>query len=75
MTIFHVKQKLLEGRPVVGIWNTLNSPRITQIFSCAGLDFQIIDFEHGPLDFNTLFNQVVAAYSKRFSSSYYILTG
>lgn len=63
MTLFHVKQKLLNGRPVVGIWNTLNSPKITQIFSFAGLDFQIIDFEHGPLDFNNLFNQVMACTS------------
>ena len=63
MSHFSVKQKLLDGKPVLGIWNTLNSPRVTEIFSCAGLDFQIIDFEHGPLDFNNLHNQVLACTS------------
>lgn len=63
MSNFFVKQKLLEGKPVLGTWNTLNSPRITEILSCAGLDFQIIDFEHGPLDFNNLHNQILSCTS------------
>jgi 2-keto-3-deoxy-L-rhamnonate aldolase RhmA len=43
-----LKEKLSQGRPVIGIWNTLSSPLLTEVFAKAGLDFQIIDLEHGP---------------------------
>ncbi len=42
------KEKLKKGKPVLGIWNTLAAPLVTEIFSVCGLDFQIIDLEHGP---------------------------
>lgn len=34
--------------PAIGTWNTLGSPLVTEIFAQSGLDFQIIDLEHGP---------------------------
>lgn len=43
-----LKAKLLAGKPVIGTWNTLSSPLVTEVFAQAGLDFQIIDLEHGP---------------------------
>ena len=43
-----LKRKLNEGKPVIGTWNTLASPLVTEVFAQAGLDFQIIDLEHGP---------------------------
>lgn len=43
-----VKETLSKGVPVVGTWNTLASPLVTEVFARAGLDFQIIDLEHGP---------------------------
>ena len=43
-----LKEKLKNGNPVIGIWNTLASPLVTEVFAQAGLDFQIIDLEHGP---------------------------
>ncbi len=43
-----LKEKLDSGRPVLGIWNTLASPLATEAFARSGLDFQIIDLEHGP---------------------------
>lgn len=43
-----LKTKLRTGDPVIGIWNTLGSPLVTEALSAAGLDFQIIDLEHGP---------------------------
>ena len=43
-----LKSKLLQGKPVIGTWNTLASPLVTEIFGQAGFDFQIIDLEHGP---------------------------
>jgi 4-hydroxy-2-oxoheptanedioate aldolase len=44
----NIKQKLLNGIPVLGTWNTLSSPLLTETLALSGLDFQIIDLEHGP---------------------------
>ena len=43
-----VKEKLAQGRPVLGIWTTLGSPMAAEVLAHAGLDFQILDGEHGP---------------------------
>ncbi len=43
-----LKEKLHSGKPVIGIWNTLASPLVTEVIAQAGFDFQIIDLEHGP---------------------------
>ena len=43
-----LKAKLQEGNPVIGTWNTLGSPLVTEVLAQSGLDFQIIDLEHGP---------------------------
>jgi 4-hydroxy-2-oxoheptanedioate aldolase len=42
------KQKLLKGEPVIGMWNTIGSPMVTEVLAAAGMDFLIVDFEHGP---------------------------
>lgn len=43
-----LKIKLNKGQPVLGTWNTLASPLVTEVMAKSGLDFQIIDLEHGP---------------------------
>lgn len=43
-----LKTKLREGKPVIGTWNTLASPLVTEVLAQSSLDFQIIDLEHGP---------------------------
>ena len=43
-----LKEKLQSGKPVIGTWNTLGSPLVTEVIAHSGLDFQIIDLEHGP---------------------------
>jgi 2-keto-3-deoxy-L-rhamnonate aldolase RhmA len=43
-----LKVKINEGKPVLGVWNTLASPLVTEVIAQSGLDFQIIDLEHGP---------------------------
>lgn len=48
LTTNSLKKKLLDGKPVIGTWNTLASPLVTEVFAQAGMDFQIIDLEHGP---------------------------
>jgi 4-hydroxy-2-oxoheptanedioate aldolase len=43
-----LKEKLNKGEAVLGTWNTLSSPLVTEVLAQSGLDFQIIDLEHGP---------------------------
>ncbi|MBI4936660.1 MAG: aldolase [Nitrosomonadales bacterium] len=43
-----MREKLSRGEPVIGTWNTLASPLVTEVMAQAGFDFQIIDLEHGP---------------------------
>jgi len=55
-----LKEKLSRGVPVIGTWNTLGAPLVTEVFAQAGLDFQIIDLEHGPFILDTIHQHVSA---------------
>ena len=55
-----LKQKLNQGKPVIGTWNTLAAPLLTEVFAQAGLDFQIIDLEHGPFILDKIHQHVSA---------------
>lgn len=55
-----LKEKLKQGIPVFGTFNTLSHTSITNLISCSGLDFQILDLEHGPLNFSTIADHVNA---------------
>ena len=55
-----LKVKLNKGEPVLGTWNTLASPLVTEVFAQSGLDFQIIDLEHGPFILDKLHLHVSA---------------
>jgi len=55
-----LKQKLKEGKPVIGTWNTLAAPLVTEVFAHAGFDFQIIDLEHGPFVLDKIHQHVSA---------------
>ncbi len=43
-----LRERIRSGTPVLGIWNTLASPLVTEVLAVSGLDFQVIDLEHGP---------------------------
>ena len=58
-----LKKKMLEGKPVIGTWNTLASPLVTEVFALAGFDFQIIDLEHGPFVLSEIHKHVSACES------------
>lgn len=45
-----LKEKLGKGRPVLGTWHTLGSPLVCEVLAESGLDFVIVDFEHGPFE-------------------------
>ena len=55
-----LNQKLISGKPVIGTWNTLASPLVTEVLAKSGLDFQIIDLEHGPFIMDKLHLHVSA---------------
>jgi len=55
-----LKDKLSNGDPVLGTWNTLASPLITEVIAQSGFDFQIIDLEHGPFILDQVYLHVSA---------------
>ena len=61
MVIQHnfVKERLAQGQPVLGTWHTLASPLVTEALAYAGLDFLILDFEHGPFALDRVHEYVV----------------
>ena len=62
-----VKEKITDGIPVFGTWNTLGSPMVTEVMARAGFDFIIIDFEHGSFSISEVHNYVNAC--ERYSCS------
>ena len=59
-----LKQRLKNGEVVFGPWCVIPSPSIINIICSAGMDFVIIDMEHGPTDFQNAEDMVRAAESE-----------
>lgn len=49
-----LRKKLSADQPVLGLWVTLESPSVTEIAVGLGLDWVIIDAEHGLLDWKEI---------------------
>ena len=49
-----LKQKLAAGETAFGMWVTLESPSITEMAVALGLDWIVIDAEHGQLDWQEI---------------------
>lgn len=58
-----LKAKLKAGERVFGTWSMLGSPAVLNVIGHAGLDFVVIDMEHGPMSFETVENQLYATES------------
>lgn len=56
-----LKKKLKKGEFVIGTWCEIPSPEVVNILAKAGLDFVIIDMEHGSMDFTTASRMIMAA--------------
>jgi phosphoglycerate dehydrogenase-like enzyme/2-keto-3-deoxy-L-rhamnonate aldolase RhmA len=56
-----LRQKLATDRPVYGLWVTLESASITEIGVALGLDWLVIDAEHGHLDWKEILEHIRAA--------------
>ena len=52
--IKHLKRKLAAEETVFGMWVTLESPSITEMAVALGVDWVVIDAEHGHLDWKEI---------------------
>jgi 4-hydroxy-2-oxoheptanedioate aldolase len=62
-----IKQKLESGKCVIGTWSIIPSSIVTDIICSAGLDFIIIDAEHGPITFETAQEMAITCESRGVS--------
>ncbi len=55
-----LRQKLAADQPVYGLWVTLESPSITEMAVALGMDWLVIDAEHGHLDWKDILEHIRA---------------
>lgn len=55
-----LRSKLADDAPVFGLWVTLESPSVTEIAVGLGLDWVVIDAEHGHLDWKEILDHLRA---------------
>ncbi len=58
-----LKAKLKAGETVFGTWSMLGSPSVMNAIGHSGVDFIIIDMEHGPMTYETAESQIYATES------------
>ena len=56
-----LKRLWKQGRTGFGLWVTLEAPSVTEIAAVAGLDWVVIDAEHGHLDYRDILEHLRAA--------------
>ena len=56
-----IRDKLASDQPVHGIWITLESASVTEMAVALGLDYVVIDAEHGHLDWQDVVQHVRAS--------------
>ena len=56
-----LRQKLKKNKPIYGLWVTLESASITEMAVALGLDWVVIDAEHGHLDWKDINSHIRAA--------------
>jgi phosphoglycerate dehydrogenase-like enzyme/2-keto-3-deoxy-L-rhamnonate aldolase RhmA len=55
-----LRRKLAAEQPVFGLWVTLDSPAVTEMAVALGLDWVVIDAEHGHLDWKEIAEHIRA---------------
>jgi 4-hydroxy-2-oxoheptanedioate aldolase len=53
-TLNPLKVKLSLGQAVLGVWSIIPSPVVIELFALGGIDFTILDMEHGIFDVGAL---------------------
>ncbi len=56
-----LRNTLASDRPTFGLWVTLDSPAVTEMAVALGMDFVVIDAEHGHLDWKEIADHIRAA--------------
>src|SRR5438270_12772169 len=56
-----LRQKLASDQAVYGLWVTLESASVTEMAVALGLDWVVVDAEHGHLDWKEILEHVRAA--------------
>ncbi len=56
-----LKNKLKDGKVVLGTWSALSSPNVVSVIGTSGLDFVIIDLEHSSTSFEIAENMLKSA--------------
>lgn len=55
-----LKMKFKNGETALGTWSMLSAPSVMNVIASVGLDFVIIDMEHGPMSLETMEQQLYA---------------
>src|SRR4051794_35126897 len=55
-----LRHTLASDQPAFGLWVTLDSPAITEMAVALGLDYVVIDAEHGHLDWKEIAEHIRA---------------
>ncbi len=61
LAIRKLREKLAAGQAVYGLWVTLESASVTEMAVALGLDWVVIDAEHGQLDWKEIVEHLRAA--------------
>src|SRR4249920_1603052 len=61
LAIRKLRENLAAGRSTFGMWITLESPSICEMAVALGLDWVVIDAEHGHLDWKEITEHIRAA--------------
>lgn len=56
-----LKKLLQSGQKVIGTWCEIPSPELTNVIAKSGMDFVILDMEHGVIDFKVAAQMVISA--------------
>src|SRR5437763_7477144 len=55
-----LRQRLAADHPVYGLWVTLEAPSISEMAVALGLDWVVVDAEHGHLDWKEILEHIRA---------------
>jgi 4-hydroxy-2-oxoheptanedioate aldolase len=67
LNINYLKEKLDAEKQSLGTWCIINSPIVVDVIASSGIDFIIIDAEHGAISFETAQQMVIACESHKVS--------
>jgi len=63
----YIKKKLEDGKVVVGTWAVIPAQIVTDVICSSGIDFIIVDAEHGPISFETAQEMAITCESRGVS--------